>query len=122
MEIETAKEMQQVIPEEVREKHEIGWLSKRQAPFKSTHTNALESFDETMLSTEPCFFQEGNERTSEFMSSGTNYIAKHPSNIYSPSKPISSSIFGLKTWLAKEVPSQGMYLRPRMVQDTLSKL
>ena len=68
------------------------------------------------------FYQGGNERTSGFMSSGTNYMAKHSSNIYSPSKPISSSSSGLKTSLAKEVPRQGMSLRPRMVQDTLSKL
>ena len=116
------KKCSKYLPEEVLEKHEIGWLQKRQAPFKSTPSNALESFDENMLSTEPCFLQGGNERTSECMSSGTNYMAKHSSNIYSPSKPISSSSSGLKTSLAKAVPSQGMSLRPRMVQVTLSKL
>ena len=100
----------------------IGWVSKRQAPFKNTPINALESFEENMSSTEPCFSQGGNERTSVAMSSGTNYIAKHSSNIYSPSKTMSCSISGLKTSIAKEVPSQGMSLRPRMVQDTLSKL
>ena len=75
------KKCSKYLPEEVLEKHEIGWLQKRQAPFKSTPSNALESFDENMSSTEPCFFQGGNERTSEFMSSGTNYMAKHSSNI-----------------------------------------
>ena len=58
------KKCSKYIPEEVREKHEIGWLSKCQAPLKSTPSNALESLDENMSSTEPCFFQGGNERTS----------------------------------------------------------
>ena len=75
------KKCSKYIPEEVLEKHEIGWLSKRQAPFKNTPINALESFEENMSSTEPCFSQGGNERTSVAMSSGTNYIAKHSSNI-----------------------------------------
>ena len=55
------------------------------------------------------------------LSSGTNYIAKHSSNIYNPSKTISSSYYG-PTSLAKEVSNEGMSLRPRMVKDTLSKL
>ena len=59
------KKCSKYLPEEVLEKHEIGWLQKRQAPFKSTPSNALESFDENMSSTEPCFLQGGNERTSE---------------------------------------------------------
>ena len=75
-----------------------------------------------MSSMEPCFSQGGNERNPVAMSSDTNYIAKHSSNIYSPSKIISSSISGPNTSFSKEVPSQGMSLRPRMVQDTLSKL
>ena len=64
------KKCSKYLPEEVLEKHEIGWLQKRQAPFKSTPSNDLESFDENMSSTEPCFYQGGNERASEFMSSG----------------------------------------------------
>ena len=75
-----------------------------------------------MSSTEPCFSQECNEQTAVAMSADTNYIAKHSSNIYSPSKTISSSISGPNTSFAKEIPSQGMSLHPRMVQDTLSKL
>ena len=35
----------------------------------------------------------------------TNYIAKHSSNIYSPSKTISSSISKLNTSIAKVIPS-----------------
>ena len=116
------KKCSKYIPEEVPVKYEIGWLSKCQAPFKSIPTNALESLVENMSSTEPCSSQGGNERTPAAMSSDTNYIAKHSSNIYSPSKSISSSIVGVKTSFAKEVPSQGMSLRPIMVQDTLSKL
>ena len=67
------------------------------------------------------FYQGGNERASGFMSSGTNYMVKHSSNISNPSKPIPSLSSGLKTLFAKEVPKQGMSLRPRLVQDTLSK-
>ena len=52
------KKCSKYLPEEVLEKHEIGWLQKRQAPFKSTPSNALESFDENMSSMEPCFFRE----------------------------------------------------------------
>ena len=103
------KKCSKYIPEEVLEKHEIGWLSKRQAPFKNTPINALVSFEENLSSTEPCFSQGGNERTSVAMTSGTNCIAKHSSKIYSPSKTISSSISGLHTSIAKEVPSQGMF-------------
>ena len=70
---------------------------------------------------EPCFYLEGNERSSGRTSSGTNYMAKHSSNIsnYNPSKPILSFILGLKTLSAEEVSKQGMSLRPRLVQDTL---
>ena len=41
------KKCSKYIPEEVPVKHEIGWLSKRQAPFKSIPANALESLVET---------------------------------------------------------------------------
>ena len=106
------KKCSKYIPEEVLEKHEIGWLSKRQAPFKNTPINALESFEENMSSTEPCFSQGGNERTSVAMSFGTNYIAKHSSNIYSPSKTISSSISGLKNLLLKKYQVKGCLYVP----------
>ena len=75
------KKCSKYLPEEVLEKHEIGWLQKRQAPFKSTPANALESFDENMSSMEPCFFQGGNEPISEFMLSRMKYKAIHSSNV-----------------------------------------
>jgi len=97
------KKSSKYIPEEVLVKHQIGWLSKRQAPFKSIPANALESLVENMSSTEPCSSQGGNERTPAAMSSDVNYIAKHSSNICSPSKTISSSNSGPSTLFAKEV-------------------
>ena len=116
------KKCSKYIPEEVPERQEIGWLSRRQIPFKSIPTNAIESFDESMSSTEPCFLQGGNEHFPQGMPSSTNYIAKHSSNISSSSQTISSSIHGLITEPAKEMPSKGMSLRPRLVLNTLSKL
>ena len=110
------------LPEEVLAKHEVGWLQKRQAPFKSISSNDLESFVENMSSTEPCFYLGGNKRSSGYMSTGSNYMAKHSSNVPNPSKPIPSVILGQKTLSAEEVPKQGMLLRPRLVQDTLNKL
>ena len=62
-----------------------------------------------------------NELRWVAMASGMNYIAKHSSNIYRTSETISPSSSGLKASIAKAVPSQGMSLRPRMVQDTESK-
>ena len=56
------------------------------------------------------------------MTSGTNYMAKHSSNIPNPSKPIPTFIPGLKPLSAEEVPKQGMSLRPKLVQGTVSKL
>ena len=49
------KKCSKYLPEEVLEKHQVGCLQKRQVPFKSTPSNNLESFDENMPSTEPCF-------------------------------------------------------------------
>ena len=115
------KKCSKYIPEEVPERQEIGWLSRRQIPSKSVPTNAIESFDESMSSTEPCFLQGGNERFPQGMLSSSNYIAKHPSNISSSSQTISSSSYGLNTEPAKEMPSKGMSLRPRVVLNTLSK-
>ena len=74
------------------------------------------------ISTEPCFLQGGNERFPQGMPSSTNYIAKHSSNISSSSQTISSSIHGLNTEPAKEMPSKGMSLRPRLALNTFSKL
>ena len=51
------KKCSKYLPEEVRAKHKVGCR------------NDLESFDENMLSIEPCFCRGGNER-----SSGTKYI------------------------------------------------
>ena len=115
------KKCNKYIPEEVLGEKEIGWLSRRQAPSKSFPANVLESLVENMSSTEPCYSQGGNEQMPVALSSDMNYIAKHSSNTYNPSKTISSSYYG-PTSLAKEVPNEGMSLRPRMVQDTLSKL
>jgi len=115
------KKCSKYIPEEVPERQEIGWLSRRQIPSKSVPTSAIESFDESMSSTEPCFLQGGNERFSQGMLSSTNYIAKHPSNRSNSSQTISSSSYGLNTEPAKEMPSKGMSLRPRLVLNTLSK-
>ena len=115
------KKCNKYIPEEVPVKKEIGWLSRRHAPSKSFPTNVLESLVENMSSTEPCYSQGGNEQMPVALSSDMNYIAKHSSNTYNPSKTISSSYSG-PTSFAKEVPNEGMSLRPRMVQDTLSKL
>ena len=109
------KKCSKYLPEKVLEKHEVGWLQKRQVPFKSISSNDLESFDENMSSTEPCFYLGGNERSYGRMSAGTSYMAKHSSNISNPSKPIPSFISGLKTLSAEEVPKQGMSLRPRLV-------
>ena len=75
-----------------------------------------------MSSTEPCFYLGGNERSSGSLSYGANYMAKHSSNIPNPSKLIPSFIPGQKPLSAEEVPKQGMSLRPRLVQDRLSKL
>ena len=116
------KKCSKYIPEEVPERQEIGWLSRRQIPFKSIPTNDIESFDESMSSTEPCFLQGGNERFLQGMPSSTNYIAKHSSNISNSSQTISSSIHGLNTEPAIEMPSKGMSLYPRLVLNTLSKL
>ena len=88
---------------------------------QETSSRDLESLDENMSFTEPCFYQRGNERAFWFMSSGTNYMAKHSSKISNPSKPIPSLSSGLKTLFAKEVPKQGMSLHPRLVHGTLSK-
>ena len=115
------KKCSKYIPEEVPERQKIGWLSRRQIPFKSIPTNDIESFDESMSSTEPCFLQGGNERFPQGMLSSSNYIAKHPSFISSSSQTISSSSYGLNTEPAKEMPSKGMSLRPRVVLNTLSK-
>ena len=115
------KKCNKYIPDEVPVKKEIGWLSRRQAPSKSFPANVLESLVENMSSTEPCYSQGGNEQMPVALSSDMNYIAKHSSNTYNPSTTISSSYYG-PTSLAKEVPNEGMSLRPRMVQDTLSKL
>ena len=97
-------------------------MSRHQALSKSFPAKVLESLVENMSSTEPCYSQVGNEQMPVAMSSDTNYIAKHSSNLYNPSNTISSSISGPNTSFAKEIPSQGMSLHPRMVQDTLSKL
>ena len=105
------KKCNKYIPDEVPVKKEIGWLSKRQAPSKSFPANVLESLVENMSSTEPCYSQGGNEQMPVALSSGTNYIAKHSSNIYNSSSTISSSYFG-PTLLLKKCLMKGCLYVP----------
>ena len=101
--------------ENAEQKIENALLWKLRPPKKCSSSNNLESFDENMSSTKPCFFIQGNERSSGYMSSGKNYMAKHSSNIPNPSKPIPSFIPGQKPVSADEAPKQGMSLLPRLV-------
>ena len=117
-----SKKCSKYLPKEVQVKHEVDWLQKRQAPLKSISLNDLEFFEENMSSMEVCFYLGGNEHSSGCMSSGTNCMAKHSSNIPNPSILIPSFIPGQKPLSAEEVPKQWVSLRPRLVQDTLSKL
>ena len=94
-----------------------GWLSKRYPSDGLNIPNAIEPFRKEMSSTDAWPFERGNERCATSLSTDDVHMTKHSSFSIKSSESILSPIS-----VASTVQQySGKELRPRIVQDTLSK-
>ena len=98
-----------------------GWLTKRSPSDWLNIPNAIEPFRKEMSSKDAWPFESGNQRDMASLSATNTYMTKRSSNITSFSSS-SNLVSNPIAALSNDQYDSGKELRPRVMQEALSKL
>ena len=98
-----------------------GWLTKRSPSDWLNIPNAIEPFRKEMSSKDAWPFESGNQRDMASLSATNPYMTKRSSNITSFSSS-SNLVSNPIAALSNDQYDSGKELRPRVMQEALSKL
>jgi hypothetical protein len=119
------KQCSKYVPESPSIKQQLaneGWLTKRSPSDWLNIPNAIEPFRKEMSSKDAWPFESGNQRDMASLSATNPYMTKLSSNITSFSSSSSNLVSKPIAALSNIQYGSGKELRPRVIQEALSKL